>query len=404
MKNLRYNRKKLITFVALLLCLNATAQKATVRSFSAMHDSINALLNTKSSTDDPEALLEGYELLANEYDKLPKSARDSIYAGTAAGIYYNAACGAALTGKKKKALRFLAKAVNKGWNQTSYTREDTDLSSLHGNNEFERLIAIMEEKSYLGVLKRAAEYTDEPNDIISFTYAAPNDSNLVRTRRYFNLDSIAGSGDEVSKIKNLMYFVHEAVTHDGSSYNPKKRDAISLYEICKKENRGINCRMMAIMLNELYLSMGWKSRYVTCFPADSTDVDCHVINAVFCNTLDKWVWMDPTFAAYVSDENGVLLGIDEVRERLVTGRPIVLNEDANWNHKSHQTKSHYIDEYMAKNLYVVECCSEYRYGNESTFKPEYFALAAKGHEANWITRDRKNYSTTNNKLFWQPPY
>lgn len=42
----------------------------------------------------------------------------------------------------------------------------------------------------------------------------PNDSNLVQLRKHFNLDSIAGSGDEISKIKNLLYWVHNIVPHD----------------------------------------------------------------------------------------------------------------------------------------------------------------------------------------------
>ena len=48
--------------------------------------------------------------------------------------------------------------------------------------------------------------------------------------------------------------------------------------------------------------------------------------------------MDPTFNAYVKDEHGNLLSIAEVRERLITDQPLYLNEDANWNNKSKQTK------------------------------------------------------------------
>ena len=68
----------------------------------------------------------------------------------------------------------------------------------------------------------------------------PNDRDLVRVRRYFNLDSIAGAGDEISKIKNLLAWVHNTIRYDGSSYNPEEKYAIALYEICKKEDRGIN--------------------------------------------------------------------------------------------------------------------------------------------------------------------
>lgn len=58
---------------------------------------------------------------------------------------------------------------------------------------------------------------------------------------------------------------------------------------------------MAQMLNECYLAMGFKSRFITCMPKVMIN-DCHVINAVYSNTLNKWLWMDPTFNAYVTDE------------------------------------------------------------------------------------------------------
>jgi hypothetical protein len=54
------------------------------------------------------------------------------------------------------------------------------------------------------------------------------------------------------------------------------------------------------------------------------------------------------------DENGVMLSIAEVRERLRTDQPLQLNEDANWNNKSKQTKEYYLDTYMAKNLYYID--------------------------------------------------
>ena len=53
---------------------------------------------------------------------------------------------------------------------------------------------------------------------------------MVRVQ-IFNLDS-AGSGDELSKIRNLMHWVHNAVRHDGSSSNPTSRNAIDLIEVC----------------------------------------------------------------------------------------------------------------------------------------------------------------------------
>ena len=34
--------------------------------------------------------------------------------------------------------------------------------------------------------------------------------------------------------------------------------------------------------------------------------------------MKKWLWIDPTFDAYVMNEKGELLSIEEVRERLIS--------------------------------------------------------------------------------------
>ena len=81
----------------------------------------------------------------------------------------------------------------------------------------------------------------------------------------------------------------------------------------------------------MYLSMGIPARYVTCMPADSLDYECHVINTVWSEQLQKWLYIDPTMDAWVTDENGTMLSIAEVRQRLINDQPLVLCETANWN-------------------------------------------------------------------------
>ena len=41
--------------------------------------------------------------------------------------------------------------------------------------------------------------------------------NLRMVREYFKLDSVAGQGDELSKIINLLHFVHDNIRHDGNN-------------------------------------------------------------------------------------------------------------------------------------------------------------------------------------------
>ena len=64
-------------------------------------------------------------------------------------------------------------------------------------------------------------------------------------------------------------------------------DAIDIYNYHKSTGKGVNCRHLAIAFNEMYLSMGIKSRYVTCMPKDPNDNDCHVINSVYSQQLNK---------------------------------------------------------------------------------------------------------------------
>ena len=269
----------------------------------------------------------------------------------------------------------------------------------------------------LDILKGAAKYDYSDNRFIpEFTYQSKDNPNLKRIRQELKLDSIAGTGSELSQIFNLLHWLHNVVRHDGNSYNPNLKNAVDLIRICKIENRGINCRMMATALNECYLSMGIKSRFITCMPKESPFEDCHVINMVFSKDLDKWIWIDPTFAAYVMDETGNLLSVQEVRERLIKGLPLVLNADANWNREDLQTKEHYLDYYMAKNLYRIESPLSSEYNAETWEKGKEYIyvelLPLDGIEQTPQKKDTTyqesgtrfiNYKTNNPDIFWAKP-
>jgi len=248
---------------------------------------------------------------------------------------------------------------------TFYTDSDSISVEVTEETNFDFVILLNEKDSaytrvqykepYLTTLKRAQEYSSKQSrELPLFTYQDSSDANLKRIRQAFNLDSIAGKGNEVSQLLNMKHWVHNIVRHDGSTGNPTLKNAIDLVKVCQAENRGINCRMIAVILNECYLSMGYKSRMITCMPKPLEFNDCHVINSVYSEQLNKWIWLDPTFAAYVMNEKGELLGLQEVRSRLINDQPLILNPDANWNRQSSQTKEYYLYTYMAKNLYRLE--------------------------------------------------
>lgn len=210
-------------------------------------------------------------------------------------------------------------------------------------------------KTTLEILKESPAYAADTLTKPVFRYAAPDDSLLTETRRRFNLDSIAGNGDDISRIKNLLYWVHNNIPHDGSNgLAPKPRTLSNTYDCARRDSCGYNCRALAICLTEALLAEGIPARYLTCQSKHwDTDDDCHVICVAWSSSLNKWIWVDPTFAAYITDENGLLLHPGEVRYRLQHGLPLVLNDDANWNNEFKKTQDDYLDYYMAKNLYIM---------------------------------------------------
>ena len=342
-----------------------------------------------------------YEAIAS-FNQLSKEDQEN-YKRVQAGNYYNLACIYSLQNQKKKAVNVFEIAVNVyGYPDYSHAKQDTDLDNIRTDKRFIALMESIREKGdMLYILQQSGKY--QQTDTIGlpqFTYEKATSSNLKNVRDFFKLDSIAGQGNEISKIFNLMTWVQSNIRHNGNNFALCEFTSIDLYNYHKSTDKGINCRHLAIMLNEMYLAMGFKSRYVTCMPKDSTDKDCHVINAVYSDSLKKWLWIDPSFNAYIKDENGNLLSIEEVRERLIDGRPLVLNEDANWN-KEKKTKEWYLDYYMAKNLYWFNCIVNSQFNAESRYRwtgETYVSLCpvgftpSKQHSTKVITND--------NTYFW----
>ena len=265
---------------------------------------------------------------------------------------------------------------NLGKNVVFYTDLDSISVKIEENTVFDFIILLEGKKkavtrirykpSNLTVLKKAAQWNKNDAGVIPpFTYLDSSDEHLRSLRTGFNLDSIAGKGNEVSRILELLHWIHNLIPHDGQHDNPEVRNAMSLIRQCKEEHRGLNCRGLGTVLNECYLALGFKSRFLTCLPKDSMDTECHVINMVYSNDLKKWIWVDATHDSYVMDENGLLLDPFEVRERLIDGRPLILNPDANWNHQLSTVRENYLYDYMAKNLYRFSCPVNSTYDTET---------------------------------------
>lgn len=262
--------------------------------------------------------------------------------------------------------------------------------------------------NYLKTLREYEVFDHESDSAYEdFTYQSPDDENLIKLKETYDLVKVAGDGDELTKIINLMKWVHNTINHNGSYQYRGELNTFGIIEHCKANNTGVNCRMLATVLNEVYLSMGYKSRFVTCLPKDTKDPDCHVINMVYSTTLSKWIYMDPSFQAYFKDENGTLLSIEEVRERMIKGEKLVLNDDIDHNGNGY-SKKQYIN-YMNKNLFRFSCLVKSEFNSESSDKIKIsYQLLPKGYSLGSEKIVERNgfkiIFISNPDFFWETPF
>lgn len=182
------------------------------------------------------------KLVANckQQYKIYMSQPDSVrmaYIGTTdinGNYYYNLACYSTLAGDKKDAPKtfehYTDRVIGREEILLTNINKDSDLDPLRNEPRFKACMERLEKwGDYKQKLKDAKPYVQGlVPDGMRFRYATPNDPNLARIREHFKLDSVAGAGDEISKIKNLLHWVHEIVPHDGSSYNPEEKNTIAM--------------------------------------------------------------------------------------------------------------------------------------------------------------------------------
>ena len=384
--------RSLAVLILSCCCLQA-AQQAPVEQ-----DKLQAAEKARAELWKAKKYRQAVDVLRSLYDEgdfldLPSDQR--------ANVLYNLACGYSLLGDKVKAVSFLEQTLAAGYREYYAVLDDPDFKNVRNEKSFQALVAKLKSVGdYAQILRDHAAYRSQPDlGMPDFTYQGATESELQELRTTYHLDDAAGQGDEVSRIINLMRWVHKTIRHDGNSSNPQPRNALNILDVCSQGKRGVNCRMLATVLNEAYLSMGFKSRHITCLPKFKDDPDCHVINIVYAPSKGKWLYMDPSFEAYFTDEKGELLSIAEVRESVVRTKKLVLNKEANWNGEATDPKWYL--QYMSKNLYRFSCPAASEFGYES--KPRSLRIYLEPADTPLKKNSDSETFTTDAERFWSLP-
>ena len=255
-----------------------------------------------------------------------------------------------------------------------------------------------------------------PTADVSFTYAAPTDENLARLRELYDLDAIAGRGPEVERIIKLARWVFLLTGHADEPEIPKELNAFNLIHLAKDEHMQINCAMKTIILNEVYLAMGWPSRQTHLLPAEKEEEASHYITSVYARSLGKWMMMDPDMGAYVTDEKGMILGVAEIRSRLISDRPLRVKDlvDAGRLESARNAWSNFtrgVDYlwFLSDFLFKIQCPQRSVFNLAAELKQVRFELIPDGYREDLLQtprtdeRGRKIISINDEGLFWQRP-
>lgn len=297
------------------------------------------------------------------YETLPAENKEQYKQQKINGLYITT-CAYTAAGEIDKALESFEVLVGIGYTNYKQATTDKRLRALRGKEQFETLLKTVEERGdFLGILKNSGTYKQQKNPAeVRFTYPR-KDSNLGELRSRYALDAVAGTGEEHSRIIRLMRWVHETVPYEGRRPNAESANTLEMLDAAI-EGQKFNCRDLAIILKDVYQSMGFASRYVYCMPKDTLDPDCHVVTVVFSQSQNKWVMMDPSNGAYLMDERGRLLGLEEARQRIIATKPIMLNHEADQN-ATPIPQEDYLFGYLVKNMYWFESPLSSAYNYES---------------------------------------
>jgi hypothetical protein len=275
-------------------------------------------------------------------------------------------------------------------------------------------------RQWLGLLQKNAAFSGQrpayPIDV-NFSYSLPSDKNLQRLRDAYALETVAGPGSEIDRIINLTSWVYRLVGHANEPEIPNERNALNLIPLAKDKHMTLNCYLKTVILNEVFLAMGFESRQTHLLPHSNEEDESHYITSVYSRQLGRWILMDSDFGVYVTDEKGAILGIAEIRGRLVSGRPLVVKEldpPRNILVRVWSNLESFIDGtsylwYLRKNIFKVRCPQASLFNQRAKPNRVNFELIPDGYrpellQAPLIDKEgNKTVYLNDESLFWQKP-
>jgi hypothetical protein len=276
-------------------------------------------------------------------------------------------------------------------------------------------------REWLRLLRKHPVFSATPSGYaieVDFQYAGPGDENFEKLRALYGLEAVAGGGSETDRIINLTRWVYKLTGHANEPEIPKELNALNLIPLARDRHMQINCFMKTVILNEVFLALGFASRQTHLLPHSREEEESHFITSVFSKSLQKWILMDPDFGVYVTDPKGGLLGVAEIRRRLIDGSPlkVVSFADAGrsglavaWDgFRNFLDGTSYLW-FLSDFVFKIRCPRVSEFDQRSKPGSTYFELIPDGYrgglpqEIHIDEKGRQVFYLNNERLFWQKP-
>ena len=240
---------------------------------------------------------------------------------------------------------------------------------------------------YTGLLKAFPLRTEGKNDI-NFSYDN-NHPQFAQLKSEYPIEAIAGDGRDFPRAVNLLHWVSEHIYHKGDYAGTIAHNSLDLlnYSYDMGSLCGINCVALATILSECLLAIGLKARQVFLIPCSPYDGDNHVVTNVYIKEMNKWVMLDPTYNAYLSNEQGEYLSLLDLRNHLANQDPVFFNNEAKYNDDiwTEESAKETI-EYYAKNLFYFKTSEKSTFGDGNAIgegkdsENRYIILSPQGYD------------------------
>jgi hypothetical protein len=189
--------KKLLLYPVVCLVAHVAAAQTAALPLDSLRDRASRTLHAKRYAE--AAILFKQEAQAEKW-RSPK-----------ASAYYNQACALALGGQPQAALQALATAQQLGWNKATWTREDTDLTTLRATPQFAKLVSRMDKEEAKLADPKHAQLVTSDIDLFwrAYDLAAKDTAHAeqIYEREYFDKGSVGLQDYYQTKIVSVKLFV-----------------------------------------------------------------------------------------------------------------------------------------------------------------------------------------------------